>query len=154
MGKRAAKRGLYLVLREATIVTAKREDFRIVHMSIQQEHIDMVVETDSKAALSNGIRGFSISAAHQINKTITARGLRRTGRVFADRYHARPLTGPRAVRNALAYGLANWRRHGEDRAPFARTWRVDPWPLPPTYHPLIVGSPPGLVSGETRRIAA
>jgi len=154
------RKDMYLALREATIVTAKREDFRIVHMSIQRDHIHLIVEADSKAALSNGVRGFSISAARQINRAITTRGgARRTGRVIGDRFHARPLTSPRAVRNALAY-VCNWRHHGEDRTEPARSWRVDPfssgalfagwkelesspvfWPLPPTYHPLIVVRP-------------
>jgi REP element-mobilizing transposase RayT len=155
------RRDTYLALREATIVTAKREDFHIVHMSIQRDHVHLIVEADSKAALSKGIQGFSISAARQINKAITERGGdRRTGKVIAGRFHARPLTSPRAVRNAVAYLINNWRHHGEDRAPFARTWKVDPfssgalffgwkelehspvlWPLPPTYHPLIVLRP-------------
>ena len=155
------RRDTYLALREATIVTAKRESFRIVQMSIQRDHVHLVAEAADKEALSQGVRGFSISAARQINKAITARGGdRRTGRVFADRFHARPLTSPRAVRNALAYILQNWRKHGEDQAPFARTWKVDPfssgalffgwkelehtpflWPLPPTYLPLIVLRP-------------
>jgi putative transposase len=151
---------IYLAVREATIVTAKREDFRIVHMSIQRDHIHLIVEADHKDALSRGVQGFSISAARQINKAITARGIRRTGKVIADRFHARPLTSPRAVRNAIAYILGNWRHHGEDRARFARTWKVDPfssgplffgwkeledspvlWPLRQTYHPLIVFRP-------------
>jgi REP element-mobilizing transposase RayT len=155
------RKDTYLALREATIVTARREDFRIVHMSIQRDHIHLIVEADHKDSLSKGIRGFSISAARQINKAITARGGdRRTGKVIADRFHARPLTSPRAVRNAIAYALNNWRHHGEDRAPFARTWNVDPfssgalffgwkelegspilWPLPPTYLPLLVWRP-------------
>jgi REP element-mobilizing transposase RayT len=155
------RKDIYLALREATIVTAGREDFRIVHMSIQRDHVHLIVEADSKRALSKGVQGFSISAARQINKAITARGGdRRTGRVIADRYHARPLTSPRAVRNTIAYLLCNWRHHGEDRASVARTWKVDPfssgalffdwqeladspilWPLPPTYHPLIVFRP-------------
>jgi REP element-mobilizing transposase RayT len=154
-------RDIYLALREATIVTARREEFRIVHMSIQRDHIHLIVEADHKAALSKGIRGFSISAARQINKAITARGgERRTGRVIGDRFHARPLTSPRAVRHTLAYALNNWRHHREDQAQLARSWRVDPfssgalffgwkeledspvlWPLPPTYHPLIVRRP-------------
>jgi REP element-mobilizing transposase RayT len=152
---------MYLAIREATIVVAQREDFRIVQMSIQHDHLHLIVEADSRAALSSGLRGFSISAARQINKAYTERGGdRRTGRVFADRYHARPLTSPRAVRHALAYALSNWRKHGEDRAPLARTWNVDPyssgalfagwkelehspvfWPLPPKYQPLIVFRP-------------
>ncbi len=155
------RKDIYLALREATIVTAKREDFRIVHMSIQRDHIHLIVEAESTGALSKGVRGFSISAARQINKAITARGGdRRTGKVIGDRFHARPLTSPRAVRNTIAYVLLNWRHHGEDRASFARTWRVDPfssgplfsdwkelegspflWPLRPTYQPLIVFRP-------------
>jgi REP element-mobilizing transposase RayT len=152
------RKDIYLALREATIVAARREDFRIVHMSIQRDHVHLIVEAESKAALSKGVRGFSISAARQINKAITGRGGdRRTGKVIGDRFHARPLTSPRAVRNTIAYVLSNWRHHGEDQTGVARAWKVDPfssgalffdwqeladspilWPLPPTYHPLIV----------------
>ena len=121
-------REMYMQLRETTIVTAKREDFRIVHMSIQRNHVHLIVEADHKEALSRGMQGFSISAAKRVNATITERtGVRRTGRVVADRFHARPLTSPRAVRHALAYVLNNFRRHGEDRAGVARTWKIDPF---------------------------
>jgi len=51
------RRDVYLALREATIVTARREDFRIVHMSIQRDHLHLIVEADDKAALSRGVRG-------------------------------------------------------------------------------------------------
>jgi REP element-mobilizing transposase RayT len=154
-------RDMYLQLREATIVTAKREDFRIVHMSIQRNHVHLIVEAEHKEALSRGMQGFSISAAKRVNATITEQtGVRRTGRVVADRFHARALTTPRAVRHALAYVLNNFRHHGEDRVGVARTWKADPfssgpvfagwqelagspflWPLRPTYHPLIVFRP-------------
>ena len=154
-------RDMYLQLREATIVTAKREDFRIVHLSIQRNHLHLIVEADHKEALSRGMQGFSISAAKRVNATITERtGVRRRGKVVDDRFHARPLTSPRAVRHALAYALNNWRHHGEDQVGVARTWKVDPfssgpvftgwkelegspflWPLRPTYQPLIVFRP-------------
>lgn len=105
------RRDTYLAIREATIITARREDFRIIHMSIQRDHVHLLVEADDKHAISNGVRGFSISAARQINKAISARPggdyERRTGRVFADRYHARPLTTPRAVRSCLRYFRVN-----------------------------------------------
>ena len=68
------RRDIYLGVREATIATAKREDFRIVQMSIQQDHIHLIVEADSGKALSNGVRGFSISAARQINRAISPGG--------------------------------------------------------------------------------
>jgi REP element-mobilizing transposase RayT len=152
---------MYMQLRESTIVTAKRQDFRIVHMSIQSNHIHLIIEADHKEALSKGVQGFSISAAKRVNAAITGRtGVRRAGRVVADRFHARPLTTPRQVRNTISYVLNNWRHHGEDRARFARGWKADPfssgavftdwkelanspvlWPLRTTYHPLLVWRP-------------
>ena len=122
------KRDMFLAIREASIVTAMREDFRIVHLSVQGTHLHLLVEADSKSAITRGMRGFQISAARQINAVMTARtGKLRTGAVFPDRYHSRALTSPRAVRHALAYVLNNWRRHREDRDDRARTWAVDPF---------------------------
>ncbi|HSK03990.1 MAG TPA: transposase [Kofleriaceae bacterium] len=136
------RKDIYLALREATIVTARREDFRMVHMSIQHDHIHLIVEADSKAALSKGVRGFSISAARQITKAITARGGdRRPGRVIGDRFHARPLTTPRAVRNALAYDPSSSPANRSPRAAEAerrrarRPRRTGPEPAPPEPEP-------------------
>jgi hypothetical protein len=41
--------------------------------------------------------------------------VRRRGPVFADRWHGRALTSPRAVRHALVYVLANFKKHGASR---------------------------------------
>jgi REP element-mobilizing transposase RayT len=152
---------MYKAIREATICAAKREDFHIVHLSIQSNHLHLIVEARHKTALARGMQGFQISAAKHINRVISKRrGVRRTGRVFTDRYHARILKSPKSVRNALAYVVNNWRHHHEDRASFARTWRVDPYSTgiflggwkeqvqsetafrpPPTYESLIAWFP-------------
>ena len=44
------------------------------------------------------------------------RALERSGRVFADRYHARQLKTPAEVRNALRYVLNNYLHHGRGGA--------------------------------------
>jgi REP element-mobilizing transposase RayT len=122
------KRHLYRAIRHATIVAARREDFRIVHFSIQGSHLHLVIEAENRMAIARGMQGFQISAARHINAAISKRsGVRRTGTVFADRYHARALKTPREVRNAIAYVLNNWRRHREDKADVARAWMVDPF---------------------------
>src|SRR5215212_6912796 len=121
------RRHTYHALREATLTAARRDDFRIVHMSIQHDHVHLIVEADGKRALSKGVWGFEISAARHINREISERtGVRRRGSVFDDRYHARPLTSPREVRNGIRYCLNNWLHHGEQAAPFAKTWKIDP----------------------------
>ena len=122
------RRDAFHAIRWATLTTAKREDSHIVHLSIQRTHMHLIVEARSRAALSRGMQGFQISAAKHLNAAIGARtGTKRTGGVFFDRFHARALTSPRAVRHALAYVMNNWRRHHEDRAAFARTWKLDPY---------------------------
>jgi hypothetical protein len=58
------------------------------------------------------------------------RGLGRTGKVLADRYHLRILTCPRQVRNALAYVLLNARRHAAKRIARLRRSGSEVTPLP------------------------
>ena len=122
------KRDMYTAIREATITAAKREDFHIVHASIQGTHVHLIVEAQNRTALAKGMQGFGISAAKQLNRVVSLRRSdRRRGSVFTDRYHARTLTTPREVRNCLAYVLNNWRHHGEHRATFAKQWKIDPF---------------------------
>ena len=84
--------------------------FRICHFSVQRDHLHLVVEADSKVALSRGMQGFAIRVAKGNN-----RFLGRTGRVFDDRYHAQVATNPRQARNILSYVILNGRKHGEHR---------------------------------------
>jgi len=122
------RRDMYRALREATITVARRDDVRIIHVSIQGTHVHLIVEARGRMALARGMQAFQISAAKHVNAAITKRtGTRRRGRVFCDRYHARSLRTPRQVRNALAYVLNNWRHHGEDRGRRTKAWKVDPF---------------------------
>jgi REP element-mobilizing transposase RayT len=156
------RRCVYQAIREATITTARREDFRIVQLSIQRTHVHLLVEANDKRALAAGMQGFQISAAKHLNAAISKGqpGLRRRGVVFPDRYHAEIITSPRQARHTLSYILGNWRRHQEDlRAPMS-AWTIDwfssavtfpgwaeygdepfLWRGPPTYDSLIVYQP-------------
>jgi putative transposase len=117
----------YHAIRMALATALAREGFRIVHVSLQHTHVHLVVEAASKEILSKGMQGFQIAAARYLNGAISKEtGVKRRGTVFTDRYHARALRSPTAVRHALNYVLNNWRRHGEDRrAPSSRM--VDPY---------------------------
>lgn len=122
------KRDIFRAVRAATIVVFERSGFHLVEASIQYNHLHLLVEAADKDALSAGMKSFLISVAKRVNAVFLGRtGKRRKGSVFADRYHANPLTTPRQVRNTIAYVLNNFRRHGEDRAPFAINWKVDPY---------------------------
>jgi len=117
----------YRAIRAATLVAARRGDFRIVHLSIQRTHVHLLVEARNKVALASGMQGFQISAAKHLNAAISKGrpGLRRKGTVFPDRYHAVVIDSPRQARHALSYVINNWRKHGEDRGEVTRRWEID-----------------------------
>src|SRR3954468_10600769 len=85
----------------------RREDFRIVEFSVQDNHLHLIVEADDKDALARGMKSFSVRANRLFNAAL-GRG---RGRVWGDRYHRRDLTSAQQVRNALVYCLANYKRH-------------------------------------------
>jgi putative transposase len=52
------RRKLYKAMRDATITAALRERFRIVHISLQRDHVHMLVEAEHKGTLARGMQVF------------------------------------------------------------------------------------------------
>jgi hypothetical protein len=68
------------------------------------------------------MQGLNVRLTRRINAL-----LGRAGTLLAERYHARALTSPREVRNALRYVLLNGRHHAAERGQvLARGW-LDPF---------------------------
>ncbi len=101
--------------------TRARDDFRITQFSVQGDHVHLVVEADSKQALSRGMQGLAIRIARRVNRLVS-----RSGKLWADRFFSRALSSPRSVRNALAYVLNNFKKH---RASAAN--QIDPYSSAP-----------------------
>jgi REP element-mobilizing transposase RayT len=80
--------------------------FRVVHFSVQADHVHLIVEAGDTTTLQRATRGLVIRTARAIN-----RALGRSGPVWGDRYHARALRTPREVRHGLVYVLMNFRKH-------------------------------------------
>ncbi len=87
------RRAIYKAVGRAVIAVLRRTDFRIVHLSLETDHVHVICEADNHGALAAGIKAFQSSAAQHINQVLSAeRGVRLRGQVFRDRYHARRLT--------------------------------------------------------------
>ncbi len=97
---------LLLEAMRASIASSEKRDFRVVHFSIQSNHLHLIVEADDEDALSRGMQGLSIRMVHAAH-----RALGFGGSVFSDRYHAHQLKTPRETRAALLYVLQNWAKH-------------------------------------------
>jgi REP element-mobilizing transposase RayT len=90
--------------------TCERGDFRVVHYSVQRNHVHLLVESAGKQALGRGMKAVAARLARAANRVFG-----RSGPVLHGRYHLRVLRTPREVRNALAYVLLNARKHWRER---------------------------------------
>ncbi len=97
--------GVFPVVREA-LRAASSAVFRVIHFSVQGDHLHLMVEANDSRALARGASGLAIRTARAINRVLGRRGA-----VWGDRYHARALKTPREVRNGLVYVLMNFRKH-------------------------------------------
>ena len=88
----------------------KPGDFRLVEYSIQRDHLHLIVEAESRDALSRGMISISARFARAVNRVF-----RRVGQVIAGRYHVQLLKSPTQVRNALRYVLLNIQNHFKQR---------------------------------------
>ena len=102
------------VLRRCFAAACDRLGFRLIHYSVQSNHLHLLCEAVDRNALSRGMQGLLIRVAKALNRL-----WQRQGSVFAERYHEHILRTPREVRNALAYVLNNLWRHLRGACPSA-----------------------------------
>ena len=93
-------------LLEALAAGADRLGMRVVHYSVQGDHLHLLVEARDASRLQRAMQWLSIRIAKALNRLMG-----RKGKLFADRYHARILRTPREVRAALVYVLGNAHKH-------------------------------------------
>jgi putative transposase len=108
----------------AAIGAASKAQFRVVHFSVQNNHLHLFVEAEDNDALSRGMRGLVTRVAKAVN-----RATERTGAVWGDRYHTHELRSAREVRHALVYVMSNWRKHLHVPSPTA----IDPCSSAPWF---------------------
>jgi REP element-mobilizing transposase RayT len=110
---------------------AYRHSFRILHFTVQHDHLHLVVEGTELRA---GISGFEIAFARRLNAK-----LQRRGAVWDSRYHRRDLTTPADVRAVLRYVFFNMKKHRiidadvEAVDPYSSAFLFDGWKTPLTF---------------------
>src|SRR5687767_9903094 len=109
-------------VRRALIAGADKPGFRLIHFSIQGNHIHLIAEADDTVRLSRGMQGLTIRIARALNEALS----RKRGKVFSDRYHQHVLTSPSETRAALTYVLQNFWRHMAEAGRSLAAGFIDP----------------------------
>jgi REP element-mobilizing transposase RayT len=99
-----------------------RFGMRLVEFCVLWDHIHLVVEAADKRALSRGMQGLAIRIARGINRLS-----QRRGKVFRDRYFARPLKTLAEVRHTVEYVRKNLEKHERRQGQPTHPWYIDPY---------------------------
>ena len=94
------------VVRRALLAGGHRPTFRVIEFSVQSNQLHLIVEAGGADGLTRGMIGLAVRLARRLN-----RAFGRSGRLFAERYHARSLRTPTEVRNAIRHVLQNHQHH-------------------------------------------
>jgi putative transposase len=101
-----SERGLKCV-RQALAAEQRRGTLRVVHFSVQGNHVHLIGEAFNRVVLGRRMKGFSIRFARAVNRMMA----RKRGRVLAERYHLHVLRTRTEGRNAVRYVLGNHVKH-------------------------------------------
>lgn len=93
------KKGVHLLKR--AILNARKKGLRIIHFSLQSNHIHLILEAQDNSILTRGMRSLTVTFAKGL-------GL---GRVQIERYHLHVLKNLRETKNAVHYVLFNEQKH-------------------------------------------
>lgn len=89
------------------IKRARLMKLKIIHYTLEYNHVHLLVEADTHHALHRGMQAFGISFSKAINKT-----KRLKGTVYKHRYHFRQICSSRELKNVLHYIFHNGIKHG------------------------------------------
>ena len=90
-----------LILLKKAILNARSHGLRIIHFSLQSNHVHLIIESENNKILTRGMRSLTVTFA---------KGLK-AGRVQMERYHLHVLKSIRETRNAVHYVLFNQQKH-------------------------------------------
>ncbi|MBL8901627.1 MAG: transposase [Planctomycetes bacterium] len=91
----------------ALSASSDRHGMRIIHYSIQRDHLHLLVEAEDRECVARGMNALLSPLARALNKLWGRRG-----KVFPERYRDEVLSTPTQARNALRYVLQNGKKHG------------------------------------------
>lgn len=96
----------FLQILKRAILNSRKKGLRIIHYSVQSNHIHFIIEADDCTKLQSGMRSLTVTLVKGINK----------GKVQLQRYHLHVLKSVREAKNAVHYVCFNEQKHTGKRS--------------------------------------
>lgn len=91
----------FLRILKRAIFNSRKKGLRIIHYSVQSNHIHFIIETNNKKTLETGMRSLTVTMAKGLAK----------GKVQLQRYHLHVLKSVMETKNAVRYVVFNEQKH-------------------------------------------
>jgi REP element-mobilizing transposase RayT len=90
-----------LKILKRSIQNARNHGLKVLHFSLQSNHVHLIVEAINNEVLTRGMRSLTITFSKGVDK----------GRIQLERYHLHALRTLRETKNAVHYVLFNQQKH-------------------------------------------
>lgn len=88
------------------ILNARKHGLRVVHFSLQSNHVHLIIEAPNNLILTKGMRSLTVTMAMGLKK----------GRIQLERYHLHVLKSLRETKNAVEYVCFNKQKHEKKKS--------------------------------------
>ena len=94
-----------------SIKRGRLKGLRIIHFSLQNDHVHLYAESESNLILTQGMKALGVSFAKRINKHFKTKG-----QVYKTRFHLRVLRSASEAKNVINYILKNGVKHNRTKS--------------------------------------
>lgn len=104
--KAEIKNKVVLQILKRAILNARRRGLKVVHYSLEYDHVHLLIEADNNYILGKGMQAFGVTFSKAINKLKQLKG-----GVYKHRYHFRQISSARQFKNVMNYIFRNGVKH-------------------------------------------
>ncbi len=95
-----------LAILKRSILNARRQGLRVIHYSLEYDHVHLLIEADNNHILGKGMQAFGVTFSKAINRL-----KKLTGEVYKHRYHFRRISSSKELKNVMNYIFTNGVKH-------------------------------------------
>jgi REP element-mobilizing transposase RayT len=96
-----------LIILKKAILNARRQGLKVIHFTLEYDHVHLLIEADNNNILGKGMKAFGVTLAKAVNRVKNSKG-----GVYKHRYHFRQISSARQLKNVLIYIFGNGVKHG------------------------------------------